>query len=61
MSAATEFAELQKLQPKEAVALLQARGKLTTTYAWQHIAGNSGEGSEGVDALLDKWGIDTGK
>ena len=25
------------------------------------IAGNSGEGSEGVDALLDKWGIDAGK
>ena len=37
MSAATEFAELQKLQPKEAVALLQARGKLTTTYAWQDV------------------------
>lgn len=35
--------------------------KRKTTYAWQHIAGNSGEGSEGVDALLDKWGIDTGK
>ena len=35
--------------------------KRKTTYAWEHIAGNSGEGSEGVDALLDKWGIDTGK
>lgn len=35
--------------------------KRKTTYAWQHIAGNSGEGSEGVDALLNKWGIDAGK
>lgn len=37
MSAATEFAELQKLPPKEAVALLQARGKLTASYAWQDV------------------------
>lgn len=35
--------------------------KRKTTYAWEHIAGNSGEGSEGVDALLNKWGIDAGK
>lgn len=35
--------------------------KRKTTYAWQRIAGNSGEGSEGVDALLNKWGIDAGK
>ncbi len=37
MSAATEFAELLKLPPKEAVALLQARGKLTKSYAWQDV------------------------
>ena len=35
--------------------------KRKTTYAWEHFAGNSGEGSEGVDALLNKWGIDAGK
>ena len=35
--------------------------KRKTTYAWQHIAGNGGEGSEGVYALLNKWGIDAGK
>lgn len=35
--------------------------KRKTTYAWEHIAGNSGKGSEGVDALLNKWGIDAGK
>ena len=37
MSAATEFAELHKLLPKEAVAMLQARGKLKRTYAWQDV------------------------
>lgn len=37
MSAATDFAELLKLQPKEAVAALQARGKLTKSYAWQDV------------------------
>ncbi|MEG0920629.1 MAG: phage minor head protein [Comamonas sp.] len=37
MSAATEFAELLKLSPKEAVATLQDRGKLTRSYAWQDI------------------------
>lgn len=37
MSAATEFAELLKLPPAEAVALLMARGKLTRSYNWQDV------------------------
>jgi SPP1 gp7 family putative phage head morphogenesis protein len=38
MSAASDFAELQKLAPKEAVAWLMARGaKLTKSYAWQDV------------------------
>ena len=38
MSAATDFAELQKLAPKDAVAWLMARGaKLTKSYAWQDV------------------------
>lgn len=38
MSAASDFAELQKLAPKEAVAWLRARGaKLTKSYAWQDV------------------------
>ena len=38
MSAATDFAALQKLAPKEAVAWLIARGaKLTKSYAWQDV------------------------
>ena len=38
MSAATDFAALQKLAPKEAVAWLMARGaKLTKSYAWQDV------------------------
>lgn len=37
MSAASDFAELQKLAPKEAVAWLMGRAKLTQSYAWQDI------------------------
>ena len=37
MSAATDFAELLKLPPAQAVALLMARGKLTRSYAWQDV------------------------
>lgn len=37
MSAASDFAQLKKLQPKEAVAWLIARSKLTKTYAWQDV------------------------
>ena len=37
MSDASDFAELQKLAPKEAVAWLMARSKLTKSYAWQDV------------------------
>ena len=37
MSSATEFAQLQKLTPEEAVAWLIARGHLTKSYAWQDV------------------------
>lgn len=37
MSDASDFAELQKLTPKEAVAWLIARSKLTKSYAWQDV------------------------
>ena len=37
MSAATDFAQLQKLTPKDAVAWLTERGQLTRSYAWQDI------------------------
>ncbi|WOI47736.1 phage minor head protein [Acidovorax sp. BLS4] len=37
MSAATDFAQLQKLSPQDAVAWLVARGQLTRTYAWQDV------------------------
>ncbi|MDA8446377.1 phage head morphogenesis protein [Paracidovorax valerianellae] len=37
MSAATDFAQLQKLSPQEAVSWLVARGQLTRTYAWQDV------------------------
>ena len=37
MSAATDFAQLQKLTPQEAVDWLIARGHLTKSYAWQDV------------------------
>lgn len=37
MSAATDFAQLQKLSPQEAVDWLVARGQLTRSYAWQDV------------------------
>lgn len=37
MSAATDFAELHKLAPAEAVAWLKERGQLTRSFAWQDI------------------------
>ena len=37
------------------------RGEVGIQMGWVRIAGNGGEGCEGVDALLDKWGIDAGK
>lgn len=37
MSAATDFAELQKLKPQEAVDYLIARGLLKKSYAWQDV------------------------
>lgn len=37
MSSATDFAELQKLTPAEAVAWLMDRNKLTRSYAWQDV------------------------
>lgn len=37
MSAATDFAKLQKLTPQEAVDWLIARGHLTKSYAWQDV------------------------
>lgn len=37
MSAATDFAELRKLPPGEAVAWLVGRGQLTRSFAWQDI------------------------
>lgn len=37
MSAATDFAQLHKLTPEEAVSWLQGRGQLSISYAWQDI------------------------
>ncbi len=37
MSAATDFAQLQKLTPQEAVDWLIERGHLTKSYAWQDV------------------------
>ena len=37
MSAASDFAQLQKLTPQQAVDLLIARGLLTKSYAWQDV------------------------
>ena len=37
MSAASDFAELHKLTPAEAVAWLQGRGQLARSYAWQDV------------------------
>ncbi len=37
MSAATDFTQLQKLTPQEAVDWLIARGHLTKSYAWQDV------------------------
>ena len=37
MSAASDFAQLHKLMPQEAVAWLQGRGQLSLTYAWQDV------------------------
>ena len=37
MTAATDFAQLQKLTPQEAVDWLIARGHLTKSYAWQDV------------------------
>ena len=37
MSAASDFAQLHKLTPKDAVAWLQGRGQLSVTYAWQDV------------------------
>ena len=37
MSAATDFAQLRKLPPKEAVQWLTERGQLTRSYAWQDV------------------------
>ncbi|GKS96993.1 phage minor head protein [Acidovorax sp. SUPP2825] len=37
MSAATDFAELRKLPPEDAVAWLAGRGQLTRSFAWQDV------------------------
>lgn len=37
MSAASDFAALQKLPPAEAIAWLKARRKLTVSFAWQDV------------------------
>lgn len=37
MSAATDFAQLQRLTPQDAVAWLQERGHLARSYAWQDV------------------------
>lgn len=37
MPTPSEFAQLQKLTPADAVAYLQQRGQLTTTYSWQDL------------------------